>query len=366
MQATILNKEFEAVGIIDLYQSFIWADRHDEEGDFEIQLKLGDSIPGNLQEGYYLVRADTEHVMIIESFGITSDEETGSYLLVSGRSLESIPRRRVVWKKTKLEGTLQDGLRKLFNENVIAPEIEARKIPNFIFEDSTDEYITSLELVNEYHGEELYEIVSTLCKEHEIGFKVTLSGNNFIFKLYRGADRSYNQTTNPYVIFSPRYDNVVNTQYIESYKNYKNITLVGGETDEETEKQETVQVGDVGKTGLDRREIYTDASDVSSTTVNDLGESEDMSYERYQALLRQKGYDTLIENVYVKALTGELVPNGNYIYQKDYFIGDVVQVENEFGHYGLAYVSEVVASCDESGSYIYPTFKSKEEGVYDT
>ena len=91
-----------------------------------------------------------------------------------------------------------------------------------------------------------------------------------------------------------------------------------------------------------------------------------MSYERYQALLRQKGYDTLIENVYIKALTGELVPNGNYIYQKDYFIGDIVQVENEFGHYGLAYVSEVVASCDESGSYIYPTFKSKEEGVYDT
>lgn len=63
-----------------------------------------------------------------------------------------------------------------------------------------------------------------------VGFRIKLSDDNkFVFKLYAGADRSYDQFTNPYVIFSPKFENVINTNYLESKKTLKTVTLVAGE-----------------------------------------------------------------------------------------------------------------------------------------
>ncbi len=51
----------------------------------------------------------------------------------------------------------------------------------------------------------------------------------FVFELYAGFDRSYDQTENPYVIFSPKFENIINSNYIESKASLKTVTLVGGE-----------------------------------------------------------------------------------------------------------------------------------------
>ena len=40
------------------------------------------------------------------------------------------------------------------------------------------------------------------------------------------------------------------------------------------------------------------------------------------------------------------------------FIGDIVQIANEYGNEGSAYISELVISNSEEGLSIYPTFKT--------
>lgn len=385
MEAIILNKDLVQIGIIDTYKSFIWTDRYAEAGDFEIKIPATATFPNEIQKGYYLWNENSEHVMIVETIQVESDVEEGACFIITGRSLESLLTRRIVWNKKVFSGVvntdsngkqiyvkpnLQNGIKTLLEENVINPALDVRKIPNFIFEESTDEKITSLTFEAEYLGDEIYTVVNKLCVENEIGFKVTLNDNNqFVFKLYAGVDRSYGtddepQFVNPYVVFSPNNENIINTSYIDSDSSFKNITLVVGESEYDEDGNEISRVAyELGSaTGLERREIFTDATSLSF-------EDEDggvLTGEQYQALLKQKGIDTLMEHTSVTAFDGEIEAHTVYKYGVDFFVGDIVQMANEYGHEGRAYISELVMSCEAGGTSIYPTFQTIQKGVYET
>lgn len=376
MEVLILNTDFTAVGIIDSYISLIWTDRYNESGDFELLLPMDSPISSLIREDYYLLMNESEHVMIVEDIYITTDVEDGSRLKVTGHSLEQILDRRVVWNKTVFKKTyksdgitvdtvplLQNGIKQLLTENIISPGIAARKIPNFIFEESTNEIITGLTIEAQYRGESIYEIIKSLCIENQIGFKITLNDKNqFVFKLYAGVDRTYDQLANPYVVFSPSNDNLFNSSYCRTKSSFKNVALVIGEQSEDESQaayQQPVVVGNA--LGIDRREIFTDAGDISTTD----GDTS-LLPSQYSALLKQRGIDTLIANLEYEAFEGEVEVTQMYKYGEDFYMGDYVQLEDEYGHQGQAYISEYIISQDVSGISMYPTFITLQEGEYDT
>lgn len=377
MNITILNTNFEAVGIIDNFVSMIWTARYDEAGDFEIILPMDTPVLSVIKEDYYLVNDESDCVMIVEDMIITTDVEGGKRLKITGYSLEKILDRRIVWTKTifkktyandnDLVGTaplLQNGVKKLINENVISPSLAARRISNFVFEDSTDERITKLTIEAQYRGENIYEILKSLCKQHRMGFRVTLnSSNQFVFKLYMGDDRSYEQLANPYVVFSPDNDNLFNSTYCKSKSSFKNVALVAGEESEDESKkdyQDPVVVGNA--LGMERREIFADGSDISINEDDDTT----LTPTQFRAHLKQRGIDTLIENLEIEAFEGEVEATIMYKYGEDFFMGDIIQLADEYGHEGQAYISEFIISQDESGISMYPTFITLQEGDYDT
>ena len=268
MDLRVLDTNLNAVSIIDTYESFIWTDRYYEYGDFELYTSMSEEILNYIKQDYYLVNRESEHVMIIEKLLIQSDVESGNHLTVTGRSLESILDRRIVWGQKTLSGNLQNGIRTLLNECIISPSDSKRKIPNFIFKASTDPIITALTIEAQYTGDNLYDIIQKICSEQNIGFKITLNDNSqFVFQLYAGSDRSYNQTANPYVIFSPKYENILNSNYVESKSALKNVTLIGGEG--EGAERKYASVGEAS--GLNRRELFTDARDISSDVGDGVG-----------------------------------------------------------------------------------------------
>ena len=118
----------------------------------------------------------------------------------------------------------------MLNECIISPSIADRKISNFVFVPSADPKITSLKIDNQYTGDCLYDVIKGLCEENDIGFKIVLTDENkFAFSLYAGVDRSYEQTENPYVVFSPNFENIINSNYYSSRASFRNVTLVAGE-----------------------------------------------------------------------------------------------------------------------------------------
>jgi len=248
---------------------------------------------------YYLWNASSEHTMIIEQINITSDAEDGNKLLVSGRSLESILDRRIIWGQAVFSGNLQEAIRAMLYENIINPSIVERRIDNFVFHESMDEQITSLTINAQYTGDNLYDVICTLCEKNNIGFKIILNeANEFVFNLYAGVDRSYGQSSNPYVIFSPSYENIINSSYLESKKGLKNVALVAGEG--EGASRRTAIVG--ASHGLERRELFTDARDISS----DIGRGSVMPDAQYSNQLVERGADKLSENISVTFFEGEV------------------------------------------------------------
>ena len=360
MDLTVLNTNLEAIAVIDTYNSLIWTDRYNECGDFEIYTAMTDGILDFIKQDYYLRRKESEHIMIIEKLLISSDSEDGDMITITGRSLESILDRRVVWGQKTISGNLQNGIQTLLNEAIISPSNEKRKISNFIFEASTDEAITKLTIDAQYTGDNLYDVVTTICSERDIGFKVTLNDNSqFVFKLYAGTDRSYDQTEHPYVVFSPKFDNLISSNYIESKSGMKNVTLVGGEGEGSARKY--TDVGNVA--GLDRREIFTDARDVSS----DIGDGKTLTTEEYTAQLRQRGQEILSANKDVVSFEGQAETSTMFVYGVDFFNGDVVQIANEYGHEARARILEIITSESTEGYSVYPTFSmigiNEEEGT---
>ena len=109
MDVTILNTNLDAVSIVDTYESFIWTDRYYAYGDFELYEAMREGLLDYIKQDYYLQSKESEHVMIVEKIQITSDTEDGNHVTVTGRSLESILDRRIVWGQKLLSGNLQNG-----------------------------------------------------------------------------------------------------------------------------------------------------------------------------------------------------------------------------------------------------------------
>lgn len=354
MEFLILDKDLNTSSVLDIYESILWTDRYNKCGDFEIYTSMTDTILSELQQDYYVWSRDSEHTMIIEDIQITADAEDGNNLIVVGRSLESILERRIIWNQTILSGNFQNGIKKLLDENVISPTDSNRKIDNFIFVESTDPAITELTLEAQFTGDNLYDAICDLCASKEVGFKVTLTEEGkFAFQLYAGANRSYDQLTNPYVVFSPSFENIINSNYLESKKTLKTVTLVAGEGEGSERKTKEVAISSGGGSGLARRELYTDARDISSTTDDGT-----LTEAEYNSQLEQRGKEKLADSTETITFEGEMETSKMFVYGEDFFMGDIVQIVNEFDIEAKARVVEMIHSQDENGLDFYPTFET--------
>lgn len=377
MEFMVLDKNYDGIAMIDTFTSAIWTVRYDEAGDFEIYTPVRLDYLQAMQIGNYLWNRDSDRLMIIETVEIETDAEQGPQLIITGRSLESILDRRVITNSATLTGSLPVVIEEILSNEIIRSGV--RQIPGFIYTRTKDPRITSLNVEFTARGENVYDTICSLCQTYKLGFKVTPHGKGgFNFELYMGADRSYNQNENPYVVFSPSFENLLNSNYIKSFKSYKNAIYAVGtyqkevivknkykndEGDWVVEEQTTYEEAEVTTwgysesntpSGLTRREMFID-----NGGVND-GE-QGGSADAWNTINHQKAITELSGHQTTTAFEGELEATRQYVYGEDFTIGDIVQVENEFGITGTVYISEIVFSQDANGITITPTFTSTED-----
>lgn len=353
MDVYSLNSNFERVGVIDRFVSFLWAERYNSYGDFVMDLKLDLDLLQILQLGSYLEISESDYLMIIEDVHLRN---SGNDFLMSfkGRGTESFLDRRIIWGQKTITGSIQDSIESILNESFISPTNEDRTFDNFTFLPSTDPYILSLEGDCQYAGDNVYRIINDLCLTTGIGFRVKfIPPNSFQFYLYNGSYRTHSQTENPYVIFSSEYDNLISSSYRASSMNLKTAAMVAGEG--EWPHRNTIEVLSSGLTGIDRREIFVDVKDISSET-----EDGEMTTAEYQDQLIQRGLDALSEWNIKQDIEAEVDPTRKFIYGTDFFLGDVVEIVTEFGISRESRVTEVIRVIDGTGEKIYPKFELME------
>lgn len=90
----VLNEDFEEIAVIDNYESFIWTERFDDLGDFELHVQASETVRRLLPLGTVIAKADSYRMMVVETVDELSSE-TGWGLKFGGRSLERLLMDRV-------------------------------------------------------------------------------------------------------------------------------------------------------------------------------------------------------------------------------------------------------------------------------
>lgn len=349
----LLDSNYNKLKVLDAFASLIWTDRYWAHGDFEVTLPaaMPTELLGFINQTKYLSFPYSNSLMILDDTRIKSDPEDGDLFIIKGNTLPKVLDRRIVWDQTVLSGNLQDEVERLLYENVISPADPDRIIPNFTFLPSTDPAITALVIDSQFMGEELDVVISDICRSNNIGYRVERQLNgDWQFELYAGVDRSKNQSVNQHVIFRPSLENLLNAEYLETNSLLKTGALVAGSAGiGNVRRTISVPSPDGWGAGLDRREKFVSAS-ISRNTAD--GELTD---EEYDAQLIGKGLEALATCPYIRAFDGQ-VSTDMYAFGTHYYMGDILQIADNYGHSSESRVTEMIYSQDKASVMMYPTF----------
>lgn len=337
--------------VIEVYESLIWNLQFFGKGDLQFKLPGTPKNIGLLQTGTLLVReediGDNEfhNVMMIENRQIDFDAEKGWILTLTGKSLKNIVSYRIIWQQMNITGLVEEGIREVITQNIINPADSNRAIDDFVLEGPqgfAEEFDVQL------MGENIADWLELVGKTFGIGWDVYIKNGKYVFALKKGADRTFDQDVNVPVVFSPEYDNLATSTYKYDKGNFKNAALIGGEGDGIA--QRLTNVGTVS--GLDRYELFVDGQGVSSN-------GEIITEETYIGMLQDYGREELAKTSYITTVDGTIIPNVMYKINEDYFLGDLVQIQN-IGLSAKSRIIELIYSEDETGAVIVPTFSNWE------
>lgn len=87
---------------------------------------------------------------------------------------------------------------------------------------------------------------------------------------------------------------------------------------------------------------------------NDTVTLEELIYHSY---LLNKGAEQTAGSGERESFTGSVITDVTFLYKQDYFLGDIVYVENEYGIGADARIIEVIEAVDENGHTVEPTFE---------
>lgn len=334
--AYVLDENLITKMVLDNFTSFVWTERYYECGEFTMTIPVVEKIVRELKINDYLSIPESDRIMVVETMTLLTDEEGGDTLEISGRSAESILERRVIWEKLELNDGLETAVEKVLVDQIIDPYDTKRRIPGITFKPSGIDGIDDTIIEAELLGNNVYELIVGWCQENHVGFKMVLTGEREIsFSLYSGVNRTREQRDTPPVIFSHSYENLLNSNYIQSEVGYASNMLTPNQ-------KEVIRLEE--RTGLRRREIYMDQlPSVDNATELD-------------AAILEKAKEIFSEHNVTIEFGSDVDIYHQFRYNVDYFLGDIVEVENRYGFNGGCRVSEMVYTRDTNGPMVTPTF----------
>lgn len=350
------------IGIVDTASSVIWHSVYFGVGDFEIHTKATPEAIALLQAGRYVTRPDKDNVGIIEKLYIPENIDEGETITASGRFAKSILDRRIIYnltgnsnKATILRGNVENAVREVVKNNAIACPFDSKRnisllalgdlanIPLII----VDANGNAAEKQVSY--ENLLTYTDGVLEEYGIAAKCILKNGLFLYTVYGGTDRSIdNPDGNAPVIFSKEFDNLTASEYTYDETAEKNVALIGGEGEGVARFYSLIAKSE---SDLQRREIFIDASSISKKYKDENDVEQTYTDAQYKTMLDAKGKQDIAPLVKIETFDGVLdVTNGNYIYGRDFALGDIVTVQNnKIGIYMNVRIREALEYQDENG-----------------
>ena len=304
MELLFLNEAFEITSQpIDRYYSLQWAENYYDEGTFELHL-ASDYFPTVLRSEY-VYNNEADEAMLIDD--VQASDDGKQTLKLSGKSLDTLLKHRVMDEVDSFTGTVEDIARQAVQKYAIASDRSVSLLRLGTRKGYTDTAVATNE-----RGAELYEWLRELLKPYEMSFRIhyNFEDNALDFEVYRGLDRTQEQTANTWAIFSTSFENLSQFSYARNRSDYRNYAIVM--TDDGTKRVTVDKTG-----GAPRRELFVSADDELDT-----------------AAMTQLGESALAEYAMIETVSGEVQGGANMIYGENYALGDLCNIEDT--HLGVS------------------------------
>lgn len=311
MDILVYSPSYKLLGFICNATSLQWRRVYAEPGDFELHVPLTYDNLELLAPDNLVVYKGAKEAGVVESIQL-SESAGKKEAIVKGRFLISVFDRRILRDTYNYSGNVEDAVYNICSHITPVPEFrlwEHQNIPKNISFQATNK--NALDVWKKI-------LASTGCG---LRAEPRFYDGYAILKVYDGVNHSVNQTKNNHVIFSEEYSNLAEATYDYNSQQFKNIAIVGGEG--EGSARVFVEVGDTTSTGLARRELFVDAKDIRK---------EDLTDAEYKAKLEQKGFEELAKANLASSFDCKTLPNVNFVYKKDYDLGDIVTVIKDNWH----------------------------------
>ena len=363
MELFILDSLFNRKTIVEDYISLVWAERFNDFGDFTVVIPSNYANRVLYKPGLFFNINKSDRIMKLETVEDT-EEDGEKTLTLSGRSIEFIFERRVVWPSNAALGNdpswTISGPPKAIIDSVVAAQLSVstwapNNIPNLRVNGGwypQDTIIPQAEsiIVSITKPTSLYNYIKEIAKNYGLGFRIYKSPNwnDYVYyDTYSGSDRSLGQTDLPPVIFSFDLENLNSLSILKSVEKQFYGCYV------------------FSKYGFD--EVYVNDYDASTPAgVNrsifsiEVTEPEELTTDsQRQAYRIQKGIEALVTTQDIFVIDGEISQNSQYIYGTDYFLGDFVDMRDDTGAINHMRVIEQIFTDDSNGEKAYPTLATE-------
>lgn len=314
MQFIILDRDFQTMGSIKVFNTLLWYRRYYSPGIFELHLPA--DYFNLINGGRYLYRNDRTELGVIREVNFARGEKSEKTAYCKGFFSEHLLDNGIIYPMFSKTGKPDALAHSIVDTYLISPSDKGRKIKADIRLGKLEGLGTSTTLQNtgDEVGTKLYEFLKTQEMSQRLVFDYL--DNRLTYEVWQGKDRTDSQTENSWAIFSDSFRNIKNAQYDRDESDCKNVAYVAGEG--EGDARVVAEVDIRSSPDEERRELFVDARDLQKTTNN-------VAYTdaQYREMLCQRGLEKLADYAAIEKVDSGVDPAANLIYGVDFDLGDL-------------------------------------------
>jgi len=315
------------LGVLEEIRSFIWIRRYWSCGEFKLLAPFTERYGALLVKNRIIMKNRGNEAGQIRYVDIRKNGQGLEEIEVQGRMLSWWLDKRIVRNQVVVTDNTQNIITRILTENVTEPNDTDRIIPALSITHVPDLGSGVIQYASEPYISSLLAIEDAV-KAAKLGFKILtdVRAKTHSFVLYKGRELTSSQSINPPCIFSQEFDNILEQEYTNSTENRKSVAYVGGEEREGVLRQ-VVQVGT--SIGLDRDEVFINATDITQTFKDEQGVEVTLTLQEYLELLAGRGASELEQHAETLNFTSKINTSSNLTYGVDFDLGDRVTCVNK-------------------------------------
>ncbi len=296
-------------------------------GEFEVYAPASQTNLNALKMGNYIKIPNKPYLWIIKSVQYTFNSEGARMIDVKGFDAKWLLHTRIILNPYQLETNLATAFYNLINNNVGLGALSYRKIigVNVI----TPDFNITIDQT-QAPRQDIADFLLPLLKANQCGCYTTFENGQITFRAIKGTDRTLS------VLFAQSMDNLISSEFFENSENKKTFCRVVSKFSEKNEDDQTIEIEyaqdyNQGATNIDRLEMVVESN--LSTKLDD-GTEILPSSDTYKTMQQQEGKNQLAERYIDIQFNAQLdLQYSNYEFEKDFFLGDLVKVRDEYFNY---------------------------------